>query len=98
MIVNEPRKNTGLPKHKDELDDINLYLGDDVFPMDENRVLRPQIETLEKNSPWIFAYYVPSNKVLDAEQLEEEIYESMVKDIGDNLKQRFIELFESTAG
>ena len=95
VIVNDARSNTGLPRHTDELDEIMLFFGENVFPLDEDKVLRPQIETLEKNTPWIFAYYVPLKKDVSEDELEEEIYESMAKTIGDNLAIRFEELFQN---
>lgn len=96
VIVNDARSNTGLPRHADVLDNIMLFFGENVFPLDEKKVLRPQIETLEKNTPWIFAYYVPLKKDVSEDELEEKIYESMAKTIGDNLAIRFAELFQNT--
>lgn len=95
VITNKSRRKTGLPMHRDIFEEIYLYSGSDIMTLDENRVLRPQIETIEKNSPWIFVYYVPPKAMEDTTNLEKYMFDEMVTDIADNLQKRFTELFSS---
>ena len=84
-----------MPSHRNVFGEIYLYSENAIMTLDEDSVLRPQIETLEKNSPWIFLYYVPPRTIENTTELENYILDEMVKDIGDNLKDRFSELFSS---
>ena len=94
-IINKARRKTGMPSHRNVFGEIYLYSENAITTLDEDSVLRPQIETLEKNSPWIFLYYVPPRTIENTTELENYILDEMVKDIGDNLKDRFSELFSS---
>lgn len=93
MIVNKARKKTCLPSHKDMFGEIYLYGENKITVLDENRVLRSQIEALEKNSPWIFVYFVPTKIMEDTVKLEQSIIDEMGNEIGKHIKSRFRYLF-----
>lgn len=95
VVVNKARKKTGLPSHETLFDEIYLYddMGYDEF--NENLTLRNQIESIEKNIPWIFIYFVPIDTGPKIEELMETIVNQLASELGNAIGERYVELFES---
>ena len=92
-IVNDGRGKTGLPKHRDLLDEIYLYNGKECLTFDVENTLKLQIKAIEKNVPWLFLYFVPKDKIADINKLAELIIDELAKSIGNRLGERYEELF-----
>lgn len=95
VIINEGRNKTGLPDHSDVLDGIYLYKNDHCFLFDENFSLRDQIISITKNIPWLYVYFIPKTGYLDIYKLNDELIDLLSTNVGDKLKKRFDELFNS---
>lgn len=93
VFTNGGRSKTGLPSHKNLLEEIYLYDGDrwDVFK-DEN-ILQPQIKAIEGNVPWTYIYFVPPKECEDLQELSTKIFHEAAKAVGASLKMRYKELF-----
>lgn len=97
-IVNNGRGKTGLPSHKDVLEEIYLYENNNLFIFNENITLREQIKAIEKNVPWIYVYFVPQKQLNDKEIIEvaNQVFDEVAKFVGARLKDRYEELFGSS--
>ena len=98
LIINKGRKKYGSPLHKDVLDEIYLYSGTECVPFEEEKLLKPQILTLEQSVPWIYVYFVPNREQEELNALTEKIYDEMAKEVGRQLKERYGELFGKSVG
>lgn len=94
-IINKDRQKKGLPKHKDLLDEIYLYNGDNTFKFDEIS-LRQQIEAIRKNIPWIYIYIVPEKHIENNKELAENILDKIAINIAKKAKERLEELFPNS--
>lgn len=93
IIVNKGRKKYGVPLHKDVLDEIYLYSDNKYSIFEEEKMLKPQILTLEQSVPWIYAYFVPNKEQDELNDVAEKIYDEMAKEVGSQLRARYEELF-----
>lgn len=93
IIFNNGRNKTGLPRHKDLLDEIYLYNENDCFPFNEYDSLKPQVDTLFKNIPWLYLYIAPDEKCIDISKLSEKVIDELAKNVAFCIKKRFSELF-----
>lgn len=95
IVVNKARGNTSLPSHKTPLDEIYIYSGKEHYIFNENLTLRNQIESIEKNIPWIFIYFVPIDTRTNIKKLTITIENQLASELGDAIGKRYVELFES---
>lgn len=93
IIVNVGRKKTGLPTHKDRLDEIYLYNGKKCFTFNEYNSLKPQIETIYKSIPWLYIYIAPATKSTNFNNLAEKVLNETANHVAQYVKKRFEELF-----
>lgn len=93
LIINKGRKKYGSPLHKNVLDEIFLYSDNGCFTFEEEKLLKPQILTLEQSVPWIYVYFVPNKEQDGLNDLTEKIYDEMANEVGKQLKERYEELF-----
>ena len=93
LIINKGRTKYGSPLHKNVLDEIFLYSDNGCFPFEEEKLLKPQILTLEQSVPWIYVYFVPNKEQDELNDLTEKIYDEMANEVGKQLKERYVELF-----
>lgn len=99
-IVNKHRKKTGIPcdRHpqggiKTAFDYIYLYDGKTCYPFDESAILKPRIDSIKSNTPWIYVYFVPPEETRNVEKIGKKIMDKLVESIGHSIKERFCELF-----
>lgn len=93
IIINNDRKKTGLPRHENLLDEIYLYNDNTYFPFDEYISLKPQIEAIHRNIPWLYIYIAPGKLSTDINQLTEKVLDEAARNISSYIKRRFGELF-----
>ena len=93
VITNDGRKKTGLPTHKTLLDEIYLYDNDRYEVFKDKETLEPQISSIEKNVPWTYIYFVPSESCKDIDNLSKKVFDEAAKAVGKSLKKRYCELF-----
>lgn len=93
IIFNNGRNKTGLPMHKDILDEIYLYKDNNCFTFDEYASLKPQIDIIFKDIPWLYLYIAPGTKLKNTNELMEKILDECAKSVGLQVKNRFNELF-----
>lgn len=92
-ILNSGRGKIGLPKHRNQWDEIYLFDGLERYTFDENRSLWQQIKAIEQNVPWLNIYFVPSRD--SDSSIVEVIRSAIAKDLASALSVRFNELFPS---
>lgn len=95
ITVNKLRRKTGLPSHATSFDEIYLYDDRGYDKFNENLTLRSQIESIEKNVPWIFIYFVPIDTGPKIEELMETIVDQLAIELGNTIGERYVELFET---
>lgn len=93
IIINKGKGKTGIPHHKDVLDEIYLYHGDKTSTFDDKVTLRDQIEAIERKVLWLYIYFVPNPNCKDIHGLAEKLIDEMAMRIGTELKNRYNELF-----
>ena len=93
IIVNSDRKKTGLPRHKDLLDEIYLYNDHEYYTFDEYNSLKQQIDAIYKNIPWLYIYIAPGKQGTNINDLTEIVLNEIAKNIALYIKKRFDELF-----
>jgi len=93
IIINGDRKKTGLPRHEDLLDEIYLYNDSSYYAFDEYLSLKPQIEAIHKNIPWLSIYIAPGKSDTDISSLKEKVLNESAKSVSFCIKRRFEELF-----
>lgn len=93
IIINNDRKKTGLPMHKDLLDEIYLYNNNSYFAFDEYNSLKPQIDTIHQNIPWLYIYIAPGKQSKDISQLTGKVLDEVARNVAFYIKKRFDELF-----
>lgn len=98
LIINKGRKKYGSPLHKDVLDEIYLYSERECVPFEEEKLLKPQILTLEQSVPWIYVYFAPNREQEELNDLTEKIYDEMAREVGKQLEERYEELFGKRTG
>lgn len=95
IIINKDRQKEGLPNHKDLLDEIYLYDGDETFVFNEVS-LKQQIDAIRKNVPWIYIYIVPNKHIENYKELAENILDKLAKKIAERVRERLQELFPNS--
>lgn len=93
IITNKGKGKTGIPHHKDVLDEIYLYHGDITSTFDDKVTLRDQIEAIERKVLWLYIYFVPNPNCKDIHSLAEKLIDEMAMRVGTELKNRYNELF-----
>ena len=95
VYTNGGRGKLGLPKHKNLLDEIYLYEGNETEPVtfDESESLKPQITAIEKNVPWTYIYFVPPKSCKDVDEVFKEVFNQTTQAVGNSLRKRYCELF-----
>ncbi len=93
IITNNDRKKTGLPRHENLLDEIYLYNDSSYFTFDEYTSLKPQIEAIHKNIPWLYIYIAPGKLGTDINQLKDKVLDESARSVSSYIKKRFEELF-----
>lgn len=94
VIINEGRRKTGLPNHKDVLEAIYLYKNEKIVLFNENFSLRDQIYSITKNIPLLYVYFIPKRES-DVANLNDELFDLLSTDVEEKLKKRFCELFDN---
>ncbi len=94
IIINKDKYKDGLPGHKDILDEIYLYDGDEPFVFNETS-LKQQIDAIRKNVPWLYIYIVP-NHIENSEDLIEDVLDILAKKIAESVRKRLEELFPNS--
>lgn len=95
--INKRKKHAGIPKHNDVLDEIYLYNNGkcDPVPFDD-RTLKMQIEAIERNVPWMYIYFVPTEDGHEkVKKLEEDIKNKLVDLIAAKVKDRYRTFLDS---
>lgn len=93
VIINDGRQKNGLPKHKSILDGIYVYKNNDCNLFNEHFSLSMQINALEKNVPWLFVYFIPKDSSCNVDELSQELFELLAKEVAKSFKKRVEELF-----
>lgn len=93
IIVNSDRKKTGLPRHKDLLNEIYLYNDYEYYTFDEYNSLKQQIDAIYKNIPWLYIYIAPGKQGTNINDLSETVLNEIATNIALYIKKRFDELF-----
>ncbi len=93
IIINHGRGKMGIPSHKDLLEEIYLFNGNDCFVFDETVTLQPQVKAIEKTVLWLYVYFIPINNIETIRIIAEKILDEMAKEVGKGLKKRYEELF-----
>lgn len=104
LIQNKGRRNTGIPKHKDQFDEIYLIGADGNFKtLDDSITLKPQIRVIEKSIPWIYVYVVPNVPITgaygnaqDITAVVQHVFDCLAQSLADELKEKESMLFGST--
>lgn len=96
IIINGDRKKIGLPRHKDYLDEIYLYNDQDCYTFNEYDSLKPQIDAIYKNIPWIYIYIAPGKPGTDVSLLSEKVLSETARKIAEKIRERLDELFPNT--
>ena len=95
VYINKGKAKTGIPAHRDLLDEIYLYNNNSCSIFNEKISLKPRIKSIAKNIPWLFIYVVPNKSYADIDILNEDILNRLANRIADEMKPRLIELFPS---
>lgn len=93
VFTNGGRRKTGLPSHKNLLEEIYLYDGEDWEAFRDEATLQPQIMSIERNVPWTYIYFVPPKNSKNVKELSRIIIDEAAKAVGTSLKVRYQELF-----
>ena len=104
LIQNKGRRKTGIPKHKDQFDEIYLIGADGNFKtLDDSIALKPQIRVIEKSIPWIYVYVVPNVPITgaygnaqDITAVVQHVFDCLAQSLADELKEKESMLFGST--
>lgn len=104
LIQNKGRRKTGIPKHKDQFDEIYLIGADGNFKtLDYSITLKPQIRVIEKSIPWIYVYVVPNVPITgaygnaqDITAVVQHVFDCLAQSLADELKEKESMLFGST--
>ena len=104
LIQNKGRRKTGIPKHKDQFDEIYLIGADGNFKtLDDSIALKPQIRVIEKSIPWIYVYVVPNVPITgaygnaqDITAVVQYVFDCLAQSLADELKEKESMLFGST--
>ncbi len=95
IIINKDKYKVGLPKHKDLLDEIYLYNGDETFRYNEVS-LKQQIDAIQKNVPWLYIYIVPDKHIENNKKLIEDVLDTLAEKIAERVRERLQELFPNS--
>lgn len=93
IIINNGRKKNGLSLHKDLLDSIYFYKGEEYEVFNEGYSLKAQISAIEKNVPWLYIYFVPKNEDADIDEISNKLIDQLADNVARRLKNRYDELF-----
>lgn len=94
LIKNEGRKKTGIPKHKNQFDEIYLIGGEgDYKTLDDSVSLKPQIKVIEKNIPWIYVYVVPNVTINgiyggtnNVDNVVQQVFDRLAQSLADEMR------------
>ena len=95
IIINKDKYKDGLPGHKDILDEIYLYDGDEPFVFNETS-LKQQIDAIQKNVPWLYIYIVPDKHIENNKKLIEDVLDTLAEKIAERVRERLQELFPNS--
>ena len=100
-LLNTGRSKFGIPRGDKATEDVfqNIYFFDDdskPYPMDVSSVLRPLINLMSNDSPYMFIYITPPDNIGD-NKLSKEIISSLANAIGNQLRERFTKAFPNSA-
>lgn len=99
-LDNTGRTKFGLPAVNTDTKDAfeNIYLFDNdskPYPMDVSISLRPQLNIMSYDSPYMFIYIIPpENK--DNNKLSQDVINDIAKAIGIKLRERFVQAFPNS--
>lgn len=93
VFTNNGRRKTGLPSHKNLLEEIYLCDGEEWDTFRDAATLEPQIKAIERNVPWTYMYFVPPRNYESVQELSKKVFDETAKAVGESLKIRYHELF-----